>query len=120
MKKLSFALAASAMITFASGATAADIEAGKAAFEKFACASCPGADAKSSVLPTYPILAGQHEDYLRHALRAYQRGTSGAPASANIRKNAVMGAMATPLSKADIANIAAWLASLESPLSIRK
>ena len=120
MKKLSFALAASAMFTFASGAFAADVAAGKAAFEKFACASCHGADAKTSVLPTYPILAGQHEDYLRHALRSYQRGASGAPATANIRKNAVMSAMAAPLSTADIANIAAWLSSLESPLAVRK
>ncbi|WP_353153007.1 c-type cytochrome [Pollutimonas bauzanensis] len=120
MKKLSLALAASAMFAFASGASAADVVAGKAAFEKFNCASCHGADAKTSIMPSYPILAGQHEDFLRHALGAYKRGASGAPASANIRKNAVMGAMATPLSTTDIANIAAWLASLPSPLAVRK
>ena len=53
-------------------------------------------------------------------LRAYKRGASGAPATANIRKNAIMGAMVAQLSDADIANIAAWLASLPSPLAVRK
>src|SRR5690606_41144426 len=62
------------------------------------CSSDLGADAKTSVLPTYPILAGQHADFLEHALNAYKRGAAGAPASANIRNNAVMGAMAAPLS----------------------
>lgn len=105
---------------FSAMSTAADLEAGKATFEKFACASCHGEDAKSSVSPTYPILAGQHADYLRHALTAYQRGQAGLPASANIRNNAVMGALAAPLSRQDIENLAAWLSSLPSPLAVRK
>lgn len=120
MKKLSLALAASAMLAFVTGASAADVNAGKASYEKFACASCHGADAKTSVLPTYPILAGQHADFLEHALNAYKRGAAGAPASANIRNNAVMGAMAAPLSLTDVQNISAWLATLPSPLAVRK
>lgn len=102
------------------GAQAADLEAGKAAFQKFTCASCHGADAKSPIQPEYPILAGQHQDYLAHALVAYQRGQKGEPASANVRKNAVMGAMATQLSPVDIANISAWLSSLPTPLAVRR
>lgn len=99
---------------------AADIQAGKAAWEEFACATCHGADAKSSTSPAYPILAGQHEDYLRHALTAYTRGQAGAPVTANIRTNAIMGALVTQLSPEDIRNLAAWLSSLESPLAVRK
>ncbi|MGB6241612.1 MAG: c-type cytochrome [Castellaniella sp.] len=102
------------------GAQAADLNAGKAAFEKFTCASCHGADAKSPIMSEYPILAGQHQDYLAHALVAYQRGQKGEPASANVRKNAVMGAMAMQLSAADIVNISSWLATLPGPLAVRK
>src|SRR5690554_3875146 len=120
MKKLTLALAGSAIFALSAAASAADLEAGKAAFEKFACASCHGADAKTGTSPAYPILAGQHQDYLEHALRAYKRGAAGAPATANTRKNAIMGAMVAPLSNTDVQNIAAWLASLESPLAVRK
>ncbi|MER1939572.1 MULTISPECIES: c-type cytochrome [unclassified Castellaniella] len=105
---------------FAVSAQAADLSAGKAAFEKFTCASCHGADAKSPIMPEYPILAGQHQDYLAHALVAYQRGQRGEPASANVRKNAVMGAMAMQLSATDIDNISSWLATLPTPLAVRK
>lgn len=100
------------------GAQAADLEAGKAGFEKFNCASCHGADAKSPILPEYPILAGQHQDYLRHALVAYQRGQANAPTSTGPRKHAIMGGMAAQLSSTDIENITAWLATLPTPLSV--
>src|SRR5690554_657394 len=112
--------AAAATLLFAAGqAAAADLSAGQAAYEKFACASCHGADAKTSVMPSYPILAGQHADYLLHALRAYQRGATGST-QVNARSNAVMTAMVAQLSDADMRNIAAWLASLPSDLAISK
>jgi cytochrome c553 len=120
MKKLIVALAGSALFVLASGAMATDLAAGKAAYEKFTCASCHGADGKTPTSPAYPILAGQHADYLKHALTTYKRGASGAPASSNIRKNAIMGAMVAPLSAADMENISYWLASLPSPLAVRK
>lgn len=120
MKSMKLAAAAAVALAFASGAAgAADLTAGQAAFEKFACASCHGADAKTSVLPTYPILAGQHADYLLHSLRAYQRGASGSTPT-NARNNAVMTAMVQQLSDADMRNIAAWLASLPSDLAVRR
>jgi cytochrome c553 len=53
-------------------------------------------------------------------LKAYQRGAAGAPASANVRKNAVMGAFAVQMSKQDVENVSAWLASQPGPLSVRK
>lgn len=121
MKRLSIALSgAGLMLGLSAAAPAADLEAGKAAFARFACASCHGEDAKSSTSPSYPILAGQHADYLRHALTAYQRGQAGMPASANIRNNAVMGALVTQLTAQDIDNLAAWLSSLPSPLAVRR
>lgn len=121
MNKLLSGLSATVVMVALSGAAqAADLEAGKAAFEKNACASCHGDDAKTSTSPEYPILAGQHADYLRHALRAYQRGKQGAPASSNVRNNAIMAGMAEPLSSEDIRNLAAWLESLPSPLGTRR
>jgi cytochrome c553 len=117
MKKFLLALAGASLIAASTIAQASDLAAGKLAFQQHNCASCHGADAKTPASPTYPILAGQHADYIAHALHAYQRGQSGAPATANIRKNPIMGAMAMTLSSADIDNIAAWVASLPSPLT---
>jgi cytochrome c553 len=120
MKHLSIALAGAALIASASLSQAADLAAGKAVWEKLNCASCHGADAKSAVDPAYPILAGQHADFLAHALKAYQRGAAGAASTANVRKNAVMGAFATQLSATDIANVSAWLSAQPGPLAVRK
>ncbi len=120
MKLIATSVLVLAAATCGSVASAADLAAGKAVWEKLNCASCHGADAMKSVDPSYPTLAGQHADYLKHALIAYQRGAKGMPASANVRKNAIMGAFATQMSKQDIVNVSAWLASLPSPLAVRK
>jgi cytochrome c553 len=120
MKNLSLALVGAVLFCAGSMAQAADLAAGQAAFAKFTCASCHGADAKTPTSPAYPILAGQHQDYLSHALHAYKRGQANAPASSNLRKNAIMGAMVAQLTDADIANITAWLATLPSPLSVQQ
>ena len=118
MKRISLALAGTALSLFAAQSMAGDAAAGKAVWEKVNCASCHGPDAKSPIDPAYPILAGQHADYLTHALMAYQRGAAGAPASANVRKNAVMGAFATQLSKQDIDNVTVWLSTQPGPLKV--
>jgi cytochrome c553 len=112
MKKL-FALLALAL---SMNALAGNIEAGKAAAQKYNCASCHGADYNTPIDPSYPKLAGQHADYLAQALTAYQRGAAGA----NGRGNAIMGGMAKPLSKNDIRDISAYLASLPGSLVVRK
>jgi cytochrome c553 len=119
MKHLLLALAGTSLIALSATGQAADLAAGKALYEKN-CASCHGADAKTPIMPAYPILAGQHADFLAHALKAYQRGAAGAATTANVRKNAVMGAFATQLSAADIANVSAWLAAQPGPLAVRK
>lgn len=119
-KSIRFAGAAALALSFTAGsAVAEDLTAGQAAFEKFACASCHGADGKTSVMPSYPVLAGQHEDYLLHSLRAYKRGATGST-TVNARSNAVMTAMVQQLNDADMRNIAAWLAQLPSDLAVRR
>jgi cytochrome c553 len=112
MKKLAIALLACA-IPFA--ASAADVSKGEALAKKYNCASCHGADYNKPIDPSYPKLAGQHADYLAHALRAYKRG-----AGANGRTNPIMAGQVQPLSNQDMADIGAYLASLPSNLVVSK
>ena len=95
---------------------AGNVAAGKAAAQKYNCASCHGADFNSPIDPSYPKLAGQPADYLEHALTAYQRGANGS----NSRGNVIMGGMAKPLSRAEVSDIAAYLSSLPGSLVVRK
>jgi cytochrome c553 len=89
----------SALLTF--GCTAeADVEAGKAAAG--ACQACHGKDG-IGLTPQTPNLAGQKQLYLSNQLIAYRSGT---------RKNNIMSPLAKPLSDEDIANLAAYYASL--------
>ncbi len=67
------------------------------------CAACHGADGKG-IAPNFPVLAGQHASYLAHSLKQYRSGE---------RKNAVMAPQAAGLSDDDIADLAAYYASLE-------
>lgn len=95
---------------------AGNIAAGKALADKYNCASCHGKDFNTPIDPGYPKLAGQHQDYLEHALLGYQRG-SAAP---NGRGNAIMAGMAKPLSHVDIRDLAAYMHSLPGVLVIRR
>lgn len=79
---------------------AADITAGKA--KAAVCAACHGANG-ISIIPDYPNLAGQKVKYLESSIKAYRDGE---------RKNAIMSPMAAGLSDDDVANIAAYFASL--------
>ena len=106
-------LAASA-VSF-NAVAAGNIDAGKAAAVKFNCAACHGQDFNSPIDPSYPKLAGQHKDYLAHALIAYQRGDGP-----NGRSNPIMGAQAKPLSHQDVLDIAAYLHSLPGNLIVPK
>lgn len=78
---------------------AGDATAGKA--KSTTCAACHGPDG-NSVSPSFPRLAGQNEDYIQHALSSYQNGS---------RNNPIMKGMAQPLSKQDIADLAAYFSS---------
>lgn len=92
-----FILAAGMLCLVAGQALAADVEAGKAKVAEI-CGACHGMDGNSTS-HDFPRLAGQNEDYIRHALKLYQTGA---------RKNPIMVGMAQPLTKQDIENIAAY------------
>lgn len=84
-------------------AAAADAEAGKA--KAAVCAACHGKNGIAAI-PGYPNLAGQNEQYLVAALKAYKnKQRSGG-------QSAVMQGQATGLSDEDIANLAAYYASM--------
>jgi cytochrome c553 len=118
MNKLIIALTLGAASLALSGQALASGDAanGAALTKKYNCASCHGADFKSPIAPPYPKLAGQHADYLVHALTAYKRGTK----VANGRSNPIMAGMAQPLSDRDMADIAAYLESLPGPLVTKR
>ena len=67
------------------------------------CTPCHGTNGLA-VAPNTPHLAGQSEPYLVDQLKAYRSGK---------RAHEVMGVVAKPLTDADIADLAAWFASLE-------
>lgn len=76
-----------------------DIEAGRAKSQT--CAACHGANGASDN-SAFPMLAGQHADYLVHALRAYKSGD---------RQNAIMNGQAAALSEEDMRDLAAYYAA---------
>ncbi len=68
----------------------------------FGCIACHGRDGISK-LPEAPNLAGQVQTYLDSALHAYRAGE---------RKNEMMNTVAAKLNDADIADLAAYYASI--------
>ncbi len=92
---------ASLLLLLAIPAVAApDLAAGQA--KAALCSGCHGQQGKANIAG-YPHLAGQRADYLENALKAYRDGG---------RNHPLMNTMAKPLSDTDIANLAAWYASL--------
>ena len=85
---------------------AADVEAGKAKVQSV-CAACHGANGVS-VSDTIPNLAGQKATYIETQLKALREGT---------RKNPIMNAIAGQLKDDEIANVAAFFASLQGAAS---
>ena len=79
---------------------AGNVEAGKA--KAAVCVGCHGVNGQG--VPPNPALKGQTEDQLAQALKDYKSGK---------RNNAVMKAFAVPLNDQDIANLAAYYASLK-------
>jgi cytochrome c553 len=67
------------------------------------CVACHGQNG-IAVSPNWPTLAGQHEDYLRHALNQYRDGT---------RKNPVMAQMAAPLTDENVEVLVRYYSNLE-------
>ena len=79
-------------------AAQADVQTAKAKM----CAVCHG-EFGISVLPNAPSLAGQPEIYLAEQLKAYRSGK---------RSDETMSVIAKPLTDAEIADLAAWFASI--------
>ena len=100
MRKTVFMLAMLAATWPVSQAQAADVAAGQVKAEP--CAACHGANGVS-VSDDIPNLAGQKAKYLASQLTAFK---------AEKRKNLIMNAIATQLSDADIADLAAFWNSL--------
>ena len=92
-------LAVSVFIVSANVLAATDIAKGQE--KSAACAACHGVNGNSSN-PMFPIIAGQHADYIIHALRAYKTAK---------RKNPIMQATAGALSDEDIINLAAYFSA---------
>lgn len=89
------------LLTFAIQITwAANIEAGKV--KAASCMACHGPEGIATI-PGYPHLAGQKATYLVTSLKSFKNGE---------RTNPVMSPMAVPLSDEDMADLAAFFASL--------
>lgn len=71
------------------------------------CVSCHGTDGVG-ITPSYPTLAGQHEDYLVRALDEYKKGG---------RKNPIMKGFASNLKDEDIDVIARYFSHLKPALA---
>ena len=83
---------------------AGDVAAGQA--KAVICAACHGADG-IAMIPGYPNLKGQNEQYIVSSINAYKtKQRNGGLA-------AVMQAQASMLSDEDIVNLAAYYASLK-------
>jgi cytochrome c553 len=73
----------------------------------YTCSGCHGVDTATNAYPNYhvPKLGGQNADYVEVALQGYRAGT---------RPHPTMQAQAATLSDQDIADLAAYFASIES------
>ena len=71
------------------------------------CKTCHGETGAKPIQSDYPVLAGQHYDYIVAVLTQYKAGK---------RKNASMNGFAAALKPEDIQDLAAYFASQQSDL----
>src|SRR5260221_14551713 len=107
-RDLALAVVLCASLLFATRVLADD-EAGKKKADE-ACAACHGPEGNKPVTPETPRLAGQQYEYLVHALTEYRKGT---------RDNAVMTAMAKPLTEKQVRELA-WYFSKRQGLTTKR
>ena len=100
MRKTLLLIAAALLSVNATAVFAGDAAAGKS--KSATCAACHGANGISPN-EMWPNLAGQKAGYLVAQMKAFRDGQ---------RANPMMAPMAAPLSDDDIANLAAYYASL--------
>jgi cytochrome c553 len=110
MRRIALVLALGCALALPTAAQArGNAENGKAKAQP--CAACHGPDGGKPIGPDFPILAGQHADYLRKALLDYKSGA---------RTNAIMKGLADPLSKQDIDDLSAYFAIQASKLQTHR
>lgn len=103
---------ASSVKTVADTAPAAPPADVAALLTKGACASCHGANYNKPIDGAYPKIAGQYDDYLYAALRAY--GTEGNP---NVgRANAVMSAQVKQFKRSELKAMSQYLSTLQGDM----
>ncbi len=102
-------------VAFASlnAAHAANLQKGQALVNQGGCIACHGAGLAKPVSPDYPILAGQPQSYLFHAMQQYQ-AKHQTPLYG--RDNAIMAGMVARFDTQDLHDIAAYVSSLKTPL----
>ncbi|KLV07844.1 cytochrome C [Photobacterium aquae] len=104
MKKLALILT---LLASCSAWAQGDAEAGKV--KAATCAACHGADG-NGIMAQYPKIAGQHAGYLEKQLKDFKLAmTTGGKQG---RNDPVMGGMVMPLTEQDMADLAAYYASL--------
>ncbi len=108
MKQLIKLVIALGLLISISAFAGGNIEAGKE--KSTACAACHGAEGVSAS-PMFPTIAGQHADYLVHALKSYKNKT---------RNNPIMQGSVAALSDEDIADLAAYFASQAGLKTLKK
>lgn len=100
----SFRLASALLVLLASSFISTAVSAATPAKE-MVCRTCHGEGGAKTLLPSYPKLAGQNQEYLVQVLAAYKKGErKGGMAQ-------IMAAQAAMLSDAEIAELAAYYSS---------
>ncbi len=100
------------LLMFSCAVLAADQEKGKRLVELNNCASCHGANLTAPIAPEYPKLAGQYSDYLFYAMLAYQAKNKRLVG----RNHPIMVDQMAKFSRADLEDMAAYIASLPGDL----
>ena len=85
-----------------SGQNAIAGDAGAGVYHAKGCVGCHGVSGKKPIAANYPVIGGKPADFISAELSKFRSGE---------RKDPTMNAMAGALSDADIANLAAYLAS---------
>lgn len=107
---------ASTGLTEASPAKAGNHSKGQALIEKGGCQSCHGPNLAKPIAPNYPVLAGQHADYIYQALRAYKTDNKTQIG----RANPIMGPIAKQFSDAELKELSQYIEALPSNLVTRQ
>lgn len=87
--------------------TSVQAQDGAALYAQKTCIACHGAEGKKPILPTYPKLAGQNEQYIVNQMTDIKSGAR------NNGQTAAMKGVMHLVNDDEIKTIAAWLAGLQ-------